>query len=107
MKISNHRHYAVGALVLTLTLASACTEKVPPQPMLNTTPSSTAVGVPEATQVGVVPAGPSPEAAATTSAVKSDMSKSEQSNTMPMPGQVNDHSTTAIHPASKVASSPR
>lgn len=107
MKISRYPWHSAVAITLTLALTTACTDKAPNQPMLNTTPSSTAVGVPEATQVGVVPAGPGKEAAETTSAVKSDMSKSEQSNAMPMPGQVNDHSTPAIHPEGKASNVPR
>jgi len=107
MTISNHRCQAVVALALALALATACTEKPATQPPPIATPSSTATGVPEAGQVGVVPAGPGKDTAATTSPIRSDMSKAEQSNAMPMPGQVNDHSTLALHPTSKVASAPR
>jgi hypothetical protein len=42
--------------------------------------------------VGTAPAGPTKEAAATTSKEKSDVSKTDQSVSMPLPGQANDHS---------------
>ena len=42
--------------------------------------------------VGTTPAGPTVEAAATTSGDKSDVSKIDQSASMPLPGQANDHS---------------
>ena len=42
--------------------------------------------------VGTAPAGPTIEAAATTSGDKSDVSKTDQSASMPLPGQAGDHS---------------
>jgi hypothetical protein len=42
--------------------------------------------------VGTEPAGPSKEAAGTTSSAKSDVSKTDQSASMPLTGQANDHS---------------
>lgn len=42
--------------------------------------------------VGTTPAGPTKEAAATTSSEKSDVSKADQSASMPLTGQANDHS---------------
>ena len=42
--------------------------------------------------VGTEPAGPTKETAATTSLEKSAVSKTDQSTSMPLPGQANDHS---------------
>jgi hypothetical protein len=52
-------------------------------PIVPTTPIS---------PVGTEPAGPTKEAAATTSLEKSAVSKTDQSAAMPLPGQANDHS---------------
>ena len=52
-------------------------------PIVPTTPISPA---------GTQPAGPTKEAAATTSLEKSAVSKTDQSVSMPLPGQANDHS---------------
>jgi hypothetical protein len=42
--------------------------------------------------IGTAPAGPTKEATATTSSAKSDVSKVDQSASMPLAGQANDHS---------------
>lgn len=107
MEISDRLCHAAAVLFLALGLSVACTEQPAPQPKLNAQPASAASGVPAETQVGVVPAGPGKETPATTSAAKSDMSKTEQSSAMPMPGQANDHSTLAPTPSKKTASAAR
>lgn len=53
-------------------------------PIATTTPIS---------PVGTEPAGPTKEAPATTSLEKSDVTKTDQSASMPLTGQANDHST--------------
>lgn len=105
MEISDRLCQAAAAVFLALGLVVACTGETAPQPKLNAQPASAASGVPGDTQVGVVPAEPGKEAPATTSTVKSDVSKAEQSSAMPLPGQANDHSTLAP-PASKKMASP-
>lgn len=54
--------------------------------------ASTTTITPLSSPIGMVPAGPTKEAPATTSPVKSEMSKADQSAAMPLPGQANDHS---------------
>jgi hypothetical protein len=105
MEISKRQSHAFSVLLLSLALTAACTDKLVPQPKLNESPASAVTGVNVQTQVGVVPAGPSKESPATTSAVKSDVSKTDQSSAMPLPGQANDHSAL-VPPASKTAASP-
>jgi hypothetical protein len=51
--------------------------------------------------VGTLPEGPTKDVAANASTAKSDISKSQQSNDMPMPGQANDHSTLAPNASQK------
>jgi hypothetical protein len=60
----------------------------------NPTISETANTSTPVSPVGTSPAGPSKEATATTSgsSSKSDVSKVDQSASMPLPGQANDHS---------------
>jgi hypothetical protein len=60
----------------------------PKSPTISETANSTTPISP----VGTIPAGPTKEAAATTSSEKSDVSKADQSASMPLPGQANDHS---------------
>jgi hypothetical protein len=105
MEISNRLCYALAVVVFALGLAVACTGQPTPQPKLNAQPASAAAGVPADTLVGVVPAGPGREPPSTTSAVKSDMSKAEQSSAMPMPRQANDDSTPVPPASKKMASS--
>lgn len=105
MKFPNRPSHAAVVLILSVGLTVACTDRLAPQPKLTAQPVSGAIGVAEDSQVGVVPAGPGKEAPATTSAVKSDMSKAEQSSAMPMPGQANDHSTLKPTPSKRPASS--
>lgn len=86
------RSWTPAAALLAACTLAACVDKTPPTPVTKSAEATTA-DTPASSQVlGVVPAGPTPEAPATKSAAKSDVSKSQQSNAMPMPGQANDHS---------------
>jgi hypothetical protein len=58
----------------------------------NPTISETANSTTPISPVGTAPAGPTKEAAATTSKEKSEVSKTDQSASMPLTGQANDHS---------------
>lgn len=88
-----------GLIVVMALIALAvggCTDKMTPPikasaPVnvpLNSEPAIT----PSTTVLGVEPAGPTRDAAATTSKAKTDVSKEQQSTAMPLPGQANDHS---------------
>lgn len=91
--------------VIVLSLAMmACSDKVDPPPPTNVPLSSGPVLQPVTNVLGVEAAGPTKEAAATTSPAKSDMSKEQQSSAMPMPGQANDHSVLRPKPAQVPAS---
>lgn len=107
MEISDRLCRAAAAALFALGLAVACTGEPATQPKFDAQPASAATGVPADTQVGVMPAGPGKETAGTTSAAKSDVSKTEQSSAMPMPGQANDHSTPEPTPPKKAASAAR
>jgi hypothetical protein len=72
---------------------TACTEKIPTPQLPGVPPLSSSPAVVPTTQVlGVIPAEPKREKAATTPGTKTDMTKSQESRDMPMPGQANDHS---------------
>lgn len=84
-----HRSWAV--IFLLATLLSGCSDTVTPAvqgPAASASDTSA-----QTTMVGTVPADPTREGPATTSASKTDLTKAQQSNAMPMPGQANDHST--------------
>ena len=71
----------------------ACSERDKPASTSTANPETAAISPPSQPTIGVEPAGPTREAAATTSGARSDVTKAQESNAMPMPGQVNDHST--------------
>ena len=58
----------------------------------NPTISETANSTTPISPIGTAPAGPSKEVASTTSSSKSDVSKADQSASMPLTGQAGDHS---------------
>lgn len=92
----------VIGLTMFLALAGCTDKKVTPFKADNSTaPKSDAAMVPSTEVLGVVPAGPTAEAPATTSPAKSDVSKAQQSNSMPMAGQANDHSVLKPAPPAK------
>jgi hypothetical protein len=66
-------------------------------PIVPTTPNS---------PVGTEPAGPTKEAPATTSKEKSDVNKTDQSASMPLPGQANDHSAAVAKSTKFPATAP-
>lgn len=87
----------IALLAVLVSLASVgCTDKSPlpnPAPIkadgaIHSEPAIT----PSTTVLGVEPAAPTREPAATTSKAKTDVSKEQQSSAMPLPGQANDHS---------------
>jgi hypothetical protein len=75
-------------------LVTGCKDSREPAPEAAVAlPSGTISTETPSTVVGTIPAGPTADVAGTTSAAKSDVSKSQQSSAMPLPGQANDHST--------------
>lgn len=89
----NVRH-ASAAVMLTALCATACTDK-PTPPIKTSTPPEVRLGgglSPPWSTNGVEPKEPVKDVAPKPSNAKSDMSKAEESRSMPMPGQANDHS---------------
>ena len=95
---------ALAATLVTL-VAAGCSDNVVSAPNANAPVGSVAVTDPRAQVLAVPAGGPAQETPGTTSVVKSDISKAQQANAMPMPGQANDHSTllpkTSPKPAQK------
>jgi hypothetical protein len=98
----NHQIWAsVGARVVALTFVAAglaaCGER------LSNTSSKAAkpmAATPSTVVIGQAPAEPQPDTAATTSPPGTgEMTKSVESNSMPLPGQPNDHSNVAPLPS--------
>ena len=101
MNDSIHPFGLTAALIFAAGLATACSDTVaptpvPPQPAATASDTSS-----QSSLVGTVPAGPTRDTSSTTSAAKSDISKTQQSNDMPLPGQANDHSTPAPNASQK------
>ncbi len=103
----NHQLWAsVGARVVALSFViaglAACGERL----------SNTAAGTPKATAaspsavvIGQAPAEPQPDTPVNnTPAGTSELSKSVESNSMPLPGQPNDHSNVAPKPSQSAES---
>lgn len=83
----------VTAIVLMAALLVGCSDTVAPTPEVQAPAATASDTSTQSTMVGTVPAGPTAEAPATTSAADSDISQAQQSTSMPMPGQANAHST--------------
>ena len=102
----NHRLWTlVGARVLALSFvlagATACgdrannaSNKTPPSSAAS--PSAVVIGTAPAQPTGAEPPGTTPVTNVNTN---SEMSKSVESNSMPLPGQPNDHSNVAPKPS--------
>ncbi len=101
MNIINIQSCKAAAVVFAALSAVACTDKGT-SPSKVQAPPATAAGMDQRSKaVGVEPAGPTKEAPATTSPVESSISKAQQSNAMPLPGQANDHSTLSPQASQK------
>lgn len=100
----NHKLWAlVGARVIALSFvlagATACGDRL--SNTSSKTPPAQAAS-PSAVVIGTAPAQPSGDPPGTTpvaSANTNEMSKSVESNSMPLPGQPNDHSNVAPKPS--------
>ena len=107
MNISNSQPGTMAVVILTAFFLVSCSDAVSPTPAVRAPAATASDTSSQSTVVGTVPAGPTKEAPATTSAVKSDISKAQQSSSMPMPGQVNDDSTLAPNATQKANSTAR
>jgi hypothetical protein len=84
--VNIQRVTATLAIIAAIAMAG-CTDKAAP-------PTGTAAeNDPRAKVLGVESVGTAQETPGTTSTAKSDISKAQQGNAMPLPGQANDHST--------------
>ncbi|HUP30999.1 MAG TPA: hypothetical protein VM122_12545 [Usitatibacter sp.] len=105
----NHRLWTlVGARVIALSFvlagATACgdrlsntSSKTPPSQAAS--PSAVVIGTAPAQPTAAEPPGTTPVAGVNTN---SEMSKAVESNSMPLPGQPNDHSNVAPKPSQAV-----
>jgi hypothetical protein len=94
MKITHAHRHAVALMLFPPLFMAACSDADSPRAVdvaPASAPATANVAAPP-TVVGSLPAGPTKEAPATTSAVKSDVTKEQQSSAMPLPKQANDDS---------------
>lgn len=104
MNDSNRPFKVNVAFVFAACLAAGCSDTVTPT-QVAPQPAATAVDTSsQSSVVGTVPAAPAKDNHSTDSAAKSDISKAQQSNSMPMPGQANDHSTLEPNASQKAGS---
>lgn len=99
-----HSRHPIGlkaALLFAACVAAGCSDTVSPTPAAPQPAATASDTSSQSSLVGTVPAGPTQNTDSTTSAAKSDISKAQQSNDMPMPGQANDHSTPAASATQK------
>ena len=107
MSIVYIQRFAVAVTLLGALFAAGCTEKSTSPSKAKSPPATAADIDPRSKVIGVVPAGPTAEAPATTASAKSSISKAQQSNAMPLPGQANDHSTLSPKASQKSESTTR
>ena len=105
-------HARVAALAAVMVLLSACEKRAgdPPVPRAEAArpvvPSATPdPSVPAAAAVLTAPTTPTAKDAASGRATGS-LTAAQESSAMPMPGQVNNHSTTALDAVKRGASAP-
>jgi hypothetical protein len=101
MNDSIHPLGLTAALIFAAGIATACSDTAAPTPVLPQPAATASDTSSQSSVVGTVPAGPTKDIQPDTSAAKSDISKTQQSNNMPMPGQANDHSTLAPNASQK------
>lgn len=82
-------------MILMALLIPGCQDPAMPSSNVLASPAATASQALPPSFVGTLPKGPRKDIAANSSGIPSDISKSQQPNDMPMPGQANDHSTLA------------
>jgi hypothetical protein len=97
----------VAIIILAAALSASCSDAVAPMPAVQAPAATASDTASQSSVVGTVPAGPTKEAPATTSGARSDISKAQQSNSMPMPRQANDDSTPVPNATQKAASTTR
>lgn len=93
MRINPLRHATWCVALVAAVSILGCKDKNLSTPKVTAVPTTAADIDPRSKVIGVEPSGPTRETAATAPAIKSEISKAQQSSAMPMPGQANDHST--------------
>ena len=103
MKMLKPQRGAIAAAMFAALLVAGCTDKSSAPGKAKTSTSTAAENDPRAKVLGVEHVGVAKETPGTTSPVKSEISKAQQENAMPLPGQANDHSTLTPKATQKAA----
>lgn len=106
MKHSALTHGTLAGVFLAATLLTGCSDKVESTPAVELPAASASDTAGQTTLVGTVPAAPTSESAASAAADESNLTKAQESTGMPLPGQANDHSTTAPNAPQKATTTP-
>ena len=103
------RRVAACAVTVSITIGAlalaGCMERSNPTAPAKKSPGTAETIDVRSKVVGVAPAGPTKETVGTTPIVKSDVTKAEAANAMPMPKQANDHSIP-VKPTPQKAKTP-
>ena len=102
MHLPRLQPFTCVCMILMALLTTGCQDPATPSSNVLASPAATASQAPPPSFVGTLPEGPTKDIATNSSGTPSDISKSQQSNDMPMPGQANDHSTLAPNASQKV-----
>jgi hypothetical protein len=102
MHIAYHQRYCIALALLATLAVLGCKDADGQRAQAPPAPAATAQYDTPISVVGTPAAAPTAEAPATTSPVKTDMSRAQQSEAMPLPGQANDHSTLSPQASQKV-----
>ena len=105
-QVTQRRLFLSVAFVATLT-ASGCSDNAVSATKAKARPATAAENDPRAQVLGVEHVGTATETPGTTSPAKSDITKAQQENAMPLPGQANDHSTLSPKATQKAAPATR
>ena len=103
---ATQRGILLVAFVVTLT-AFGCSDNAVSATKPKAQPITAAENDPRAKVLGVEHVGTATETPGTTSPAKSDITKAQQENAMPLPGQANDHSTLSPTATQKAAPASR
>jgi PBP1b-binding outer membrane lipoprotein LpoB len=101
MKFAMSPYTPMATLLFAAYLATGCSKRTEPIPVVPQAAATASDVSSQPSLVGTVPVDTNKDTPATTSAEKSNVSKVQQSNDMPMPGQANDHSTLAPNASQK------
>lgn len=103
MSVLNIKRVTTAFALMASIAATGCSEKSPSAKKVTGPAATAAQNDPRAKVLGVEAGPPAMDTPGTTSPARSDVSAAQESKSMPLPGQANDHSTLSPKPSQKAA----